>query len=91
MNAGEKLKPQIREIGHFIGGKHVAGKSGRFGEVFNPTLGAQTGKVALAATPAFVRAGTGKAYLIAKNPAASSNRVTRPIFKALTFIGKFPR
>ncbi len=48
MNAGEKLTPQIREIGHFIGGKHVAGNSGRFGEIFNPTLGVQTGKVALA-------------------------------------------
>ncbi len=48
MNAGERLTPQIREIGHFIGGKHVRGESGRFGEIFNPTLGAQTGKVALA-------------------------------------------
>ncbi len=48
MNAGERLEPRIREIGHFIGGKHSKGESGRFGEVFNPTLGLQTARVALA-------------------------------------------
>ena len=26
----------MREIGHFIGGKPVAGTSGRFGDVYNP-------------------------------------------------------
>ena len=29
----------MREIGHFIGGKHVAGTSGKFGDVFNPAIG----------------------------------------------------
>ena len=29
----------MREIGHFIGGKHVAGTSGKFGDVFNPASG----------------------------------------------------
>ncbi len=38
----------MREIGHFIGGKHVAGTSGRFGDVFNPASGEVTGRVALA-------------------------------------------
>ncbi|HZH27148.1 MAG TPA: CoA-acylating methylmalonate-semialdehyde dehydrogenase [Azospirillaceae bacterium] len=35
-------------IGHYIGGKHVAGASGRFGDVFNPATGEHTGRVALA-------------------------------------------
>src|ERR1700739_2363172 len=38
----------MREIGHFIGGKHVAGTSGRFGDAFNPAGGEQIAKVALA-------------------------------------------
>jgi malonate-semialdehyde dehydrogenase (acetylating) / methylmalonate-semialdehyde dehydrogenase len=39
----------ITDIGHYIGGKRVAGTSGRSGEVFNPATGAQTGRVAFAA------------------------------------------
>ena len=39
-----------REIGHFIDGKPVAGKSGRTGDVFNPTTGEVQGKVSLAST-----------------------------------------
>ena len=38
----------MREIGHFIGGKLVAGTSGKFGDVFNPASGEITAKVALA-------------------------------------------
>ncbi len=38
----------MREIGHFVGGRMVAGTSGRFGDVFDPALGEVTAKVALA-------------------------------------------
>src|SRR5262245_35344385 len=38
----------MREIGHFIGGKTVAGSSGRTGAVRNPGTGGQAAKVALA-------------------------------------------
>jgi malonate-semialdehyde dehydrogenase (acetylating)/methylmalonate-semialdehyde dehydrogenase len=38
----------MREIGHFIGGKQVAGTSGRTGDVFNPNTGEVQAKVALA-------------------------------------------
>ncbi len=38
----------MREIGHFIGGKLVAGTSGAFGDVFDPASGEVTGRVALA-------------------------------------------
>lgn len=37
-----------REIGHFIGGKAVAGTSGRFADVFDPNTGEVQAKVALA-------------------------------------------
>ena len=36
------------DYGHFIGGKHVAGKSGRAAEVFQPMDGTVRGSVALA-------------------------------------------
>ena len=39
------------EYGHFIGGKHVAGKSGRTGEVFQPMDGTVRAHVALASKP----------------------------------------
>jgi malonate-semialdehyde dehydrogenase (acetylating) / methylmalonate-semialdehyde dehydrogenase len=38
----------MREIGHFVGGKTVPGKSGRSGDVFNPATGEIDAKVALA-------------------------------------------
>ena len=38
----------MQEIGHFIGGKKVAGKSGRFADVYNPATGEVQAKVALA-------------------------------------------
>lgn len=38
----------MEEIGHFINGKSVAGKSGRTADVFNPATGEVTAKVALA-------------------------------------------
>ena len=39
----------MREIGHFIGGKTVAGGSGRSGDVFDPNTGEVQAKVAFAA------------------------------------------
>ncbi|MBA1155539.1 CoA-acylating methylmalonate-semialdehyde dehydrogenase [Microvirga mediterraneensis] len=38
----------MREVGHFIGGKQVAGKSGRSTEFFQPMTGEVLGRVALA-------------------------------------------
>ena len=38
----------MKEIGHWINGKLVAGKSGRFSDVFNPATGEVQAKVALA-------------------------------------------
>jgi malonate-semialdehyde dehydrogenase (acetylating)/methylmalonate-semialdehyde dehydrogenase len=38
----------MKEIGHFIGGRHVAGESGQTGPVYNPATGEETGRVAFA-------------------------------------------
>jgi malonate-semialdehyde dehydrogenase (acetylating)/methylmalonate-semialdehyde dehydrogenase len=38
----------VKEIGHFIGGKLVAGTSGRFADVYDPNTGEVQAKVALA-------------------------------------------
>ncbi|GHC76867.1 CoA-acylating methylmalonate-semialdehyde dehydrogenase [Limoniibacter endophyticus] len=38
----------MREVGHFIGGKHVAGKSGRHADIMQPMDGTVQGRVALA-------------------------------------------
>lgn len=38
----------MRQVGHFIGGKHVAGASGRTTEFYQPMDGAVLGQVALA-------------------------------------------
>ncbi len=61
-----------REIGHFIGGKRIAGKSGRFADIFNPNTGEVQAKVALA-SKAEVRAAVENAKAAqpgwaAKNP-----------------------
>src|SRR5258706_24690 len=48
MNTRDAVLAKARELSHFVGGKHVQGGSGRFGEVFNPTSGALAARVPLA-------------------------------------------
>ena len=45
----------MRNLGHFIGGREIAGQSGRFADVFQPMTGDVIAQVALA-TKAEVRA-----------------------------------
>jgi malonate-semialdehyde dehydrogenase (acetylating) / methylmalonate-semialdehyde dehydrogenase len=45
---GNRRERAMREIGHFVGGQPVAGRSGRFADVFNPSTGAVQARVALA-------------------------------------------
>ncbi len=78
----------MREIGHFIGGKHVKGTSGRTGDVFQPMTGEIIGKVALA-SKAEMRAAVENAK--AAQPAwAATNpqRRARVMFKFLELIAK---
>ena len=46
-----------KTIPHFINGKTVEGKSGRFGDVFNPATGEIAGRVALASAAEVERGG----------------------------------
>ncbi|HLL28916.1 MAG TPA: CoA-acylating methylmalonate-semialdehyde dehydrogenase [Xanthobacteraceae bacterium] len=76
----------MREIGHFIGGKHVKGASGRTGDVFQPMTGEVIGKVALA-SKAEVRAAVENAK--SAQPAwANTNpqRRARVMFKFLELV-----
>src|SRR5204863_508327 len=56
MNTRDAALAKVRELGHFVGGKHVRGESGRFGDAFNPTTGALSGKVPLASKAEVERA-----------------------------------
>src|SRR5258705_8383623 len=56
MNTRDATLAKVRELTHFIGGKHAKGESGRFGDVFNPTSGALAAKVPLASKAEVERA-----------------------------------
>ncbi|GIK81818.1 MAG: hypothetical protein BroJett024_29230 [Alphaproteobacteria bacterium] len=78
----------MREIGHFIGGKTVKGKSGRFGDVFDPNTGEVQAKVALASRAevedAIANAEKAQGAWAATNP----QRRARVMFKFLELIQK---
>jgi malonate-semialdehyde dehydrogenase (acetylating)/methylmalonate-semialdehyde dehydrogenase len=78
----------MREIGHFIGGKRVAGKSGRFGDVFNPNTGEVQAKVALAGPDevgeAVAAAKSAQPQWAAKNPQVRA----RVMMKFLEIVAK---
>jgi malonate-semialdehyde dehydrogenase (acetylating)/methylmalonate-semialdehyde dehydrogenase len=73
----------MREIGHFISGKSVPGKSGRFGDVFDPNTGDVQAKVAFAsrseAEAAITAAEAAQPAWAATNP----QRRARVLFKFL--------
>ncbi len=77
-----------KEIGHFIGGKRVDGKSGRFGDVFNPNTGEVQAKVALASADemreAVANAREAQVGWAAKNPQVRA----RVFFKFLELVAR---
>lgn len=48
MNLQANPKTDLKQLHHFIGGRRVPGASGRFGDVYNPALGAVAKQVPLA-------------------------------------------
>ena len=76
----------MRQIGHFISGKVIAGNSGRFGDVFDPNTGEVQAKVALASRSevegAIASAEAAQAGWAATNP----QRRARVMFKFLDLI-----
>ena len=78
----------MREIGHFIGGKKVAGASGRSGDVFNPNTGEVQAKVSFAnkseVEQAIANAQAAQPAWAATNP----QRRARALFKFLELVQK---
>ena len=76
----------MRDIGHFIGGQEVKGKSGRAGDVFNPNTGEVQAKVALAShsevAQAIANAQAAQPAWAATNP----QRRARVMFKFLELV-----
>ncbi|HTT39706.1 MAG TPA: CoA-acylating methylmalonate-semialdehyde dehydrogenase [Burkholderiales bacterium] len=52
----ERSALRVQEIRHYIDGREVAGISGRYGDVYNPALGQQSGRVPFASTEEVGRA-----------------------------------
>ena len=48
MSEAERGAAKVRELNHFIDGQRAAGASGRFGDVFDPTLGRVSARVPMA-------------------------------------------
>ena len=48
MNTRDPATLSPIELTHYIGGKRIRGSSGRFGDVYNPSLGVLSGRVPLA-------------------------------------------
>ena len=44
----EAVSSEITQLSHYINGEHVAGSSGHFGDIFNPSKGAKISEVPLA-------------------------------------------
>ena len=44
----EAVSPQINQLRHYVNGEHIAGSSGRFGDIFNPSKGIKVSEVPLA-------------------------------------------
>ncbi len=77
-----------KEIGHFIGGKRVAGSSGRFGDVFNPTTGEIQARVALAAKSEVGRAIDDAERAFPEWAATNPQRRARVMFKFKDLVEK---
>ena len=88
MQICKKSEDPMREIGHFIGGKHVAGTSGRYANVFNPSTGEIQARVALATAPelraAVLNAKAAQIGWAAQNP----QKRARVLMKFLELIAK---
>jgi len=78
----------MREVGHFIGGKHVPGKSGRTTEFFQPMTGEVIGKVALASKDELRQAVENAKAAQPAWAATNPQRRARVMMKFLELIGK---
>jgi malonate-semialdehyde dehydrogenase (acetylating)/methylmalonate-semialdehyde dehydrogenase len=78
----------VAEHGHFIGGRRVAGQSGRFGEVFNPTSGEVQGRTAFASRTEVDRAIEAAARAFPDWAATNPQRRARVMFRFRELVEK---
>ncbi|MBN9452746.1 MAG: CoA-acylating methylmalonate-semialdehyde dehydrogenase [Bosea sp.] len=78
----------MRQVGHFIGGKHVAGTSGRTADIYQPMDGTIIGKVALASTAELDAAVQNAAEAQPKWAAVNPQRRARVLMKFLDLIAQ---
>ena len=78
----------MRQVGHFIGGKHVAGTSGRTADIYQPMDGTIIGKVALASTAELDAAVQNAAEAQPKWAATNPQRRARVLMKFLDLIAQ---
>ncbi|KRE18180.1 methylmalonate-semialdehyde dehydrogenase [Bosea sp. Root381] len=78
----------MRQVGHFIGGKHVAGTSGRTADIYQPMDGSVIGKVALASTSELDQAVQNAAEAQPKWAAVNPQRRARVLMKFLDLIAQ---
>ena len=78
----------MRQIGHFIGGKHVAGTSGRTADVYQPMDGSVIGKVALASAADMRAAVENALEAQPKWAAVNPQRSARVLMKFLDLIAQ---
>jgi malonate-semialdehyde dehydrogenase (acetylating) / methylmalonate-semialdehyde dehydrogenase len=78
----------MRQVGHFIGGKHVAGTSGRSADIYQPMDGSIIGKVALASAGELRAAVENAAEAQPKWAAVNPQRRARVLMKFLDLIAQ---
>lgn len=78
----------MRQVGHFIGGKHVAGTSGRSADIYQPMDGSVIGKVALASVAELRAAVENAAEAQPKWAAVNPQRRARVLMKFLDLIAQ---
>ncbi|MGX5734226.1 CoA-acylating methylmalonate-semialdehyde dehydrogenase [Bosea thiooxidans] len=78
----------MRQVGHFIGGKQVAGTSGRTSDIFQPMDGSVIGKVALASAAELDAAVKNAAEAQPKWAAVNPQRRARVLMKFLDLIAQ---
>ncbi len=78
----------MRQVGHFIGGKQIAGTSGRTSDIFQPMDGSVIGKVALASKAELDAAVQNAAEAQPKWAAVNPQRRARVLMKFLDLIAQ---
>ena len=78
----------MRTVGHFIGGKHVAGTSNRYADIFQPMTGDIIGKVALASKAELAAAVTNAAEAQKGWAATNPQRRARVLMKFLDLLAR---